>query len=128
MANDNTLLIGDASHPMLGAFGSGAAFAMQDGWLYAQALDYFIRERQLGPREAVTASLKLFDEVRGPYYHRMYKYMAEPNVDLSGKFSTQSPDPSAPLYWVFGHDIGVEWEKVRTGLDRGDGHEVAIDL
>ena len=113
---------------MLGAFGSGAAFAMQDGWLYAQALDYFIRERQLGPREAVTASLKLFDEVRGPYYHRMYMYMAEPNVDLSGKFSTQSPDPSAPLYWVFGHDIGVEWEKVRTGLGRGDGHEVAIDL
>lgn len=102
---------------MLGAFGSGAAFAMQDGWLFAQALDHYLVSRQLPTREALTAALKLFDEVRGPYYHRMYEYMARPDADLSGKFSTQSPDPRGPLYWVFGHDIGEEWEKVRAGLD-----------
>ena len=95
---------------MLGAFGSGAAFAMQDGWLYAQALDYYLRE-------AISASLQLFDQIRAPYYHKMYEYMENPGADLSGKFSTQSPDPSAPLYWVFGHDVGEEWAKVRAELD-----------
>ncbi|KAL4924244.1 FAD-dependent oxidoreductase [Aspergillus undulatus] len=32
-------LIGDASHPLSGAFGSGAAFAMEDGWILARTLE-----------------------------------------------------------------------------------------
>ena len=32
---DKVVLIGDASHPLSGAFGSGAAFAMEDSWVLA---------------------------------------------------------------------------------------------
>lgn len=49
-----------------GAFGSGAAFALEDGWILARAIEYAqAHERPL--HEA----LEIFDEIRSPYYLRM---------------------------------------------------------
>lgn len=84
------MLIGDASHPLTGmsdllhaslsvilsilftgAFGSGAAFALEDGWILARAVEHTIystRSRQQALREA----LAIFDSIRSPYYLRMY--------------------------------------------------------
>ena len=59
-------LIGDASHPLTGALGSGAAFAMQDSYILAKAI-----EHTRGRSDAVAAALEIFDEIRSPYYMRM---------------------------------------------------------
>ena len=60
------VLIGDASHPLSGAFGSGAAFALEDGWILARAIEY-TRNSKGGLKEA----LEIFDGIRSPYYLRM---------------------------------------------------------
>lgn len=57
------VLIGDASHPLSGAFGSGAAFAFEDAYVLKAALGY-AHDRGLGAGYA----LELFDSVRGPRY------------------------------------------------------------
>jgi hypothetical protein len=49
-----------------GAFGSGAAFALEDGWILARAIEHTrARERPL------SEALEIFDEIRSPYYLRM---------------------------------------------------------
>lgn len=116
IANGNTTIIGDASHPLLGAFGSGAAFAMQDGWLLAQILRYYLLDQALSKQGALERTLELFDSIRSPYYHRMYDYLDSPNAEGSAKGSTLTADPKAPLYWIFGSDIGAQWEEIRAGL------------
>ena len=49
-----------------GAFGSGAAFALEDGWILARAIEY-TRAHSLPTRDA----LAIVDEIRSPYYKRM---------------------------------------------------------
>jgi salicylate hydroxylase len=66
IASGKIALIGDASHPLTGALGSGAAFAMQDSWILANALEH-TRSRP----DAVSAALDIFNEIRSPYYARM---------------------------------------------------------
>jgi salicylate hydroxylase len=71
---DKVALIGDASHPLSGAFGSGAAFAMEDGWILARALEReFLRNGNGDIDKATTIknALRIFQRVRGPYYERM---------------------------------------------------------
>ncbi|CAG7950984.1 unnamed protein product [Penicillium olsonii] len=65
-------LIGDASHPLSGAFGSGATFAMEDGWILARALE--LTQNAAHP---VEKALEIFDEIRSPYYLRMYRHLDE---------------------------------------------------
>ncbi len=85
---DKVVLIGDASHPLhgmsssahstwviiltasfsSGAFGSGATFGMEDGWVLAQALE-LVHSR--GSEDLVRDALQIFEEIRLPYYQRM---------------------------------------------------------
>lgn len=74
---DKVVLVGDASHALSGAFGSGAGFAMEDGWVLAQAL------RHVG--NDVGQALPLFDRVRWPYYHRMYEHLADAAAQRAAK-------------------------------------------
>ncbi|KAJ5698125.1 FAD-binding monooxygenase [Penicillium macrosclerotiorum] len=63
-------LIGDASHPLSGAFGSGATFAMEDGWILARAL-----EHTQGSLQPVSDALDIFSFIRSPYYEKMYQHL-----------------------------------------------------
>lgn len=80
---DKIALIGDASHPLsgkeprhyfsvhwsdkyTGAFGSGATFAMEDGWILARALEH-TRHSSHPVRDA----LEIFSAIRSPYYNKM---------------------------------------------------------
>lgn len=83
---DKVVLIGDASHPLsgrfqvfknytslwkvihtfIGAFGSGATFAMEDGWILARAL-----ERTRFTSYPARDALKIFESIRSPYYNKM---------------------------------------------------------
>jgi salicylate hydroxylase len=51
------VFIGDANHPLSGAFGSGAPFALEDGWILASAVEY--TRSSGGLKEALEILLKL---------------------------------------------------------------------
>lgn len=70
---DKIALIGDASHPLSGAFGSGAAFAMEDGWILARAIEYSVNSKTV-----LKDALEIFQQIRGPYYERMYVSLSQP--------------------------------------------------
>jgi salicylate hydroxylase len=59
-----------------GAFGSGAAFAMQDSWILAQAITHTRESSQ-----PLAAALEIFDAIRSPYYHRMLVDLKPVTVD-----------------------------------------------
>ncbi|KAJ4320523.1 hypothetical protein N0V84_005809 [Fusarium piperis] len=63
-------LIGDASHPLSGAFGAGAAFALEDAHTLAGALHW-----AASATRSLQDALKLFDGVRSPYYGALYQTM-----------------------------------------------------
>ncbi|TVY71450.1 FAD-dependent monooxygenase tropB, partial [Lachnellula suecica] len=114
---DKVVLIGDASHPLTGAFGSGAAFAMQDGWILAQAIAH--------TRHSIPAALAIFDEIRSPYYRRMYEYLdgqAKNVQDAKLKNPNQSFEESLHvkveafggpdrLSWIYQNDIQEVWDE-----------------
>lgn len=50
----------------IGAFGSGATFAMEDGWILARALE--LTQNAVYP---VEEALEIFDHIRSPYYSKM---------------------------------------------------------
>ncbi|KAG4414978.1 hypothetical protein IFR04_011906 [Cadophora malorum] len=111
--NGKVVLIGDASHPLSGAFGSGAAFAPQDGWILARANEH---TRSSGGLET---ALKIFDSIRSTYYLRMYGYLdqqnekiqaskkSNPNQTLEETLKTRvaSFGGENELEWIYGNDI-----------------------
>lgn len=63
----NTVLIGDASHPLSGAFGAGAGFALEDSYILGEALGWAARTGS-----PLASALKAFDTVRSPHYRALY--------------------------------------------------------
>ena len=49
-----------------GAFGSGAAFALEDGWILARAIEH----SRFSP-DSIAEALEIVDTIRSPYYLRM---------------------------------------------------------
>lgn len=60
------VLVGDASHPLFSALGSGTAFAMEDGWLLARTIEY-----SHSTKGTLGTALEIFDKLRSPYYAGM---------------------------------------------------------
>lgn len=57
---------GPHAKKLSGAFGSGATFAMEDGWILARAI-----EHTQPSQDFARVALEIFDEIRSPYYTRM---------------------------------------------------------
>ncbi|CAG9990486.1 unnamed protein product [Clonostachys byssicola] len=66
------VLIGDASHPLSGAFGAGAGFALEDAYVLGQALQW-----SNDTHRELKHALQLFDQVRSPHYNALYKVLDE---------------------------------------------------
>ncbi|KAJ6105056.1 hypothetical protein N7486_003745 [Penicillium sp. IBT 16267x] len=119
---DKIALIGDASHPLSGAFGSGATFAMEDGWILAQAL-----EHAHVASHPVKEALQIFNVIRSPYYARMYEHLDEVGVRMQ-QFKAESSDfdtflkakIDSFLYgdkdFIYKNDIGKVWEEYLASL------------
>ncbi|EME43156.1 monooxygenase-like protein [Dothistroma septosporum NZE10] len=114
--NNKIVLVGDASHALSGAFGSGAGFAMEDGWCLAQALKR--------TRNALSQALPLFNKIRLPYYSKMYAHLdqvAERKVLNLKKIENPGFDDRVrnkviktggqDMEWIYGNDIGRVWEQ-----------------
>ncbi|KAF5536445.1 monooxygenase FAD-binding protein [Fusarium phyllophilum] len=64
----NIALIGDASHALLGNFGSGAGFALEDVYALTRALEWaWSRDQKLD------IALEIFDAIRSPHYERLHR-------------------------------------------------------
>ncbi|OJD36923.1 salicylate hydroxylase [Diplodia corticola] len=114
--DNKIVLVGDSSHALSGAFGSGAGFAMEDGWVLAQALAYFQND--------TAKALPLFDAIRLPYYARMYAHLAsEASRRVQKLQEIGSPsfdervankiivDGGADMSWIYANDIGAVWDE-----------------
>ncbi|KAJ5175588.1 uncharacterized protein N7482_001465 [Penicillium canariense] len=132
--DNKVALIGDASHPLsgtyLGAFGSGATFAMEDGWILARALEY----TQAASRP-VQDALEIFNTVRSPYYARMYKHLDRVEEKLrQARIENDNFDHFLQakinhfLYgdtdFIYKNDINQVWEDYVTAEKTGISHAV----
>lgn len=115
------VLVGDSSHALSGAFGSGAGFAMEDGWILAQALALTRNDRR--------RALDLFDAVRLPYYARMYAHLGAEAARRAAQLAEierargRAPtfdervankiivDGAVDVSWIYEHDIGATWQE-----------------
>ncbi|OIW32853.1 FAD/NAD(P)-binding domain-containing protein [Coniochaeta ligniaria NRRL 30616] len=120
--DNKIVLVGDSSHALSGAFGSGAGFAMEDGYTLARALEYF--------RNDVHRALPLFDAIRLPYYSRMYEYLAGEAGKRAAKLEELGDSASyddqvrakiikggADMGWIYNNDIGSVWRSAVALLD-----------
>ncbi|KAF4119338.1 salicylate hydroxylase, partial [Geosmithia morbida] len=72
VSQDSIALIGDASHPLSGAFGAGAGFALEDAYVLGRAVSWAAEEgRPLGE------ALRILDDVRSPHYKALYEVLDE---------------------------------------------------
>ena len=113
--NDKVVLVGDASHALSGAFGSGAGFAIEDGWVLAQALKHY--------RNDVHKALPLFNRIRLPYYARMYKHLAGVAEQRNNRERKLGENPTyddrvrakifneggSDMSWIYLNNIGKVW-------------------
>jgi salicylate hydroxylase len=110
------VLVGDASHALSGAFGSGAGFAMEDGWILAQCLLQYEND--------VAKALQLFDRIRLPYYARMYEHLASEATRRAKKLegigdpsfdervaSKIISDGGKDMSWIYDNDVEAVWAR-----------------
>lgn len=128
------VLVGDSSHALSGAFGSGAGFAMEDGWVVAQALRrYGAWDDKDGGRRRRAAAAALFDRIRVPYYSRMYEYLGAQAAKRAARLAeleateggateeervrVKTIREGKDMGWIYQHDIGRVWEETVAQLD-----------
>ncbi len=121
--NNKVVLVGDSSHALSGAFGSGAGFAMEDGWILAQALAYW--------KNDTSKALPLFDAIRLPYYSRMYAHLASEADKRTAKLKTLGnpsfdeqvknkiiTDGGKDMSWIYQNNIELVWKEWAEQLGR----------
>lgn len=111
--SDKVVLVGDASHALSGAFGSGAGFAMEDGWVLAQALAHFSND--------LSEALSLFNKIRVPYYRKMYAHLETEGRLIAARLQPiESPSEEdrvkakviksgKDMGWIYTNNIGSTW-------------------
>ncbi|AAW41352.2 conserved hypothetical protein [Cryptococcus deneoformans JEC21] len=117
--NGRIALIGDASHPLSGAFGSGAAFAFEDAYVLAQALVYTHARN-----ENISEALRLYDEVRSPHYKNLYAILtgfAATAREVQTTYGMEDEDQfvretvrrnwSAHHDWIYSYDVTKVWHQ-----------------
>lgn len=125
--NGKVVLVGDSSHALSGAFGSGAGFAMEDGWVVAQAL-------RRTSNDAARA-LALFDRVRVPYYSRMYEHLAAEGARRAARLAEVEGGDGVgeeemvrikiikegkDMSWIYQHHIGEVWDRTLAEVEAGE--------
>lgn len=122
--DNRVVLVGDSSHALSGAFGSGAGFAMEDGWILAQALA--VSENDMHK------ALPLFDKIRVPYYTRMYAHLdaeAKRRALHLSRFVAPNDEErvrskvikaGADMQWIYGNDIGKVWREIVAATAAGE--------
>lgn len=133
-------LLGDASHPLSGAFGSGAAFALEDGWILARAIELTTSRAEfnrsdnksghISKAQNIADALEIFDHIRSPYYRRMYELLDSRKKNVLQAQTKARRESSEPLHifesvlpsrleafplgdelsWIYKNDIEKTWQ------------------
>ncbi|KAJ4313542.1 hypothetical protein N0V84_009360 [Fusarium piperis] len=133
VSQNNVALIGDASHPLSGAFGAGAGFALEDAVVLAGAIEWAHGSgRGLGP------ALALFDRVRSRHYAELYAVLdgfARSERELVDTKATLEPDAEiesrisslwAPKHnWMYYHEASEALQAAIQAIDRPSGTTTA---
>lgn len=109
----NTALIGDASHPLSGAFGAGAAFAFEDAHVLAGSLRW-----AAATGRSLDSALELFNQVRSPHYEALFQTLDEIAVErkrisrearsVEENIVGQIDNVSNPKHnWMLYHDVSL---------------------
>jgi salicylate hydroxylase len=75
VARGSVALVGDASHPLSGAFGAGAGFALEDAFTLAGSLAWAFRAGSSSSADThgrLSAALSIYDGVCSPHYADLY--------------------------------------------------------
>ncbi|RSL39574.1 hypothetical protein CEP53_013956 [Fusarium sp. AF-6] len=133
VSQNSVALIGDASHPLSGAFGAGAGFALEDAVVLAGAIGWAHGSgRGLGP------ALALFDRVRSHHYAELYAVLdgfARSERELGDIKATLEPDAEiesrisslwAPKHnWMYYHEANDALQAAIQAIDRSSGTTTA---
>ncbi|EED17187.1 monoxygenase, putative [Talaromyces stipitatus ATCC 10500] len=122
-------LIGDASHPLSGAFGAGAGFALEDAFALAKSVAWArSRGYQLGD------ALDLYDQVRSPHYQSMVSWKLKAYHKV-GNFSfdegvahTVRNKWSRQHKWLFDYDVQAVWKEAAALEDSKRRHKRSVEL
>ncbi|KAL2796064.1 hypothetical protein BJX66DRAFT_350060 [Aspergillus keveii] len=131
VSRESIALIGDASHPLSGAFGNGAGFALEDSYVLARAVEWaYERGHDLN------RGLDIYDRVRSPHYKAMYAILDSfrksdtelENVNLSfdeGTAHTIRGKWGREYGWLYDYDVQEVWGKAAAEEDVRSQQEVA---
>ncbi|WVQ79202.1 hypothetical protein IAT38_001298 [Cryptococcus sp. DSM 104549] len=111
-------LLGDASHPLSGAFGAGACFAFEDAYVLAQAVAEAQRDGT-----PISNALRVYDQFRAPHYKALYEVLdgnalstqevQESHPDLNDdEFVEQIVQKglSGNTQWIYDYDVTEDWK------------------
>jgi salicylate hydroxylase len=122
VALDSIALIGDASHPLSGAFGAGAGFALEDVYALTKALEW-ARPRSQG----IKVALELYDRIRSPHYSDLYdvldwygdvsKEIAAEKLSVDGEIEARVRRTKGKRSnWMYNYDIQTVVDDVLAEL------------
>ncbi|KAH7376655.1 hypothetical protein B0T11DRAFT_314923 [Plectosphaerella cucumerina] len=101
IALDAIALIGDASHPLSGAFGAGAGFALEDVFALSKAVELAWEQGQ-----GVSEALKLYDSIRSPHYRDLYEALDWYGLPVDREIEERVKRTSGKKgSWMYTYDI-----------------------
>ncbi|EXK31238.1 hypothetical protein FOXG_03526 [Fusarium oxysporum f. sp. lycopersici 4287] len=123
VALDSIALIGDASHPLSGAFGAGAGFALEDVYTLSKTLEWAWTQGG-----GIKAALELYDRIRSPHYHDLYNVLdwyAGIGKEIAAEGLSVDDEIEAKVRrtkgkksnWMYYYDIQTVVDNVLDGLD-----------
>ncbi|WVQ72196.1 hypothetical protein IAR50_001742 [Cryptococcus sp. DSM 104548] len=132
ISNNRIALIGDASHPLSGAFGSGAAFAFEDAYVLSRAIAYAHQHQK-----TIGEALRLYDHVRSPHYKNLYAILNSFAQNTSATASSHPPSLDEDAYiaettrknwaasndWIYTYDVTQVWGRL---LEELEGEETSL--
>ncbi|CEN62809.1 hypothetical protein ASPCAL09438 [Aspergillus calidoustus] len=131
VSRDSIALIGDASHPLSGAFGNGAGFALEDSYVLARAVEWAYERGH-----TLSRGLDLYDRVRSPHYQAMYAILdafKKSDAEL-GRSNLSFDEGTAHTIrgkwgreygWLYDYDVQGVWQKAAREEDVRLQQEVA---
>ncbi|WWD21420.1 hypothetical protein CI109_105905 [Kwoniella shandongensis] len=116
--NDRIALLGDASHPLSGAFGAGAAFAFEDAHVLAQSIRH-----ALETNGSIAQALRDYDQVRAPHYKALYEIL-DVNAGTAKEIELAQPELNDDEFveeivakglagntqWIYQYDVTKVWK------------------
>ncbi|EIW72956.1 hypothetical protein TREMEDRAFT_59115 [Tremella mesenterica DSM 1558] len=97
-------LVGDASHPLSGAFGAGAAFAFEDAYILFSAIQHAWDNGQ-----TLSEALENFDSVRAPFYERIFSV-----IDLMASNYSSALKQGTDLEDKVSRIVDQNWKDLET--------------